>query len=114
MRERFDIDTRSLLVVPKDLVTLFRDQGVAPRQGKVRLDHFTHQTIERDLRIPAELTANLTRVAQERFDLRGAEVAKIHAHDGATAAPVDPHLVDPAAAPFDIHAEDLPRSDHKV
>src|SRR5438067_2422474 len=67
--------------MPIDLVAFFRHQCVALGQGEVGVDHFTDQCVERDLRRPAELRANLARVAEQGFDFGGPEITRIHPYD---------------------------------
>ena len=75
--------TLGLLVMPTDLIAVFLYKRVALGQGKIRVNHLTHQCGEGNLRLPPQFVANLTRVTEEGVDLRGPELARVHPHEDA-------------------------------
>src|SRR5260370_35194466 len=69
------------LVMFKRLETGERDERVAPGNLEVGPHHFLHQRLERGRRTPAELLMRLCRIAEQRFDFAGTELAWIHPDD---------------------------------
>src|SRR5947207_14487106 len=76
---RASLATSSLMAV-EELEAVARDERVALRVGEVGGDHLLDQLLEGHLVLPAELAPRLTRVAQQRIDPGGAEVALVDAH----------------------------------
>src|SRR5688572_11007309 len=104
---RIPLLTKSLVVVESSVAMPFY-QFVALRSLEVFTHHFSYQLRKPYLRTPAELVARLARVAQQRFDLGWAEVARINSHDflpGCKRVTTSghglhrPNLFDTAAAP---------------
>src|SRR5206468_10159146 len=93
--------------MPIDLVAFFRYECIALGQGKVGVDHFTDQRVEGDLRRPAELVANLARIAEQGVDFGGPEITRIHPYDRVPAVAIDAELVGAAAMPLDIHVKEF-------
>src|SRR5215469_6715546 len=100
--------------MPTDLIAVFLYKRVALGQGKIRVNHLTHQCVEGNLRLPPQFVANLTRVTEEGVDLRGPEIARVHPHEGAPGLAIETHLFLGVATPCYIHTQKLTRQSDEV
>ena len=78
-------------------------QGTLPGLRQVAGDHFLAHLLRGDFGHPTETFARQRGVAQQRFDLGGAKVARVHPDDGA--AVPEAHFVGALPLPHQVHAE---------
>jgi len=78
--------------------------------GDIRLDHLLDELIEGGgAGVPAERVLGLCGGADEEVDLGGAEVALVHADEGAAGGDLDANLVDSLALETNLHIGNLER-----
>jgi len=69
----------------------------SPRRGRaiieVGIDHFLHEGVERNLRLPTELCACQGGITQQRLDFSWPEITRVDSHDHPSGRYVDALLV---------------------